>query len=248
MSLLSLEHVSKCYPDGRSRVPALDDVSLHIDEGEFLGVWGPRRSGKTTLLRVAAAADPPDTGRICFDGQDLTGMSTSDRARLHRFEGIALVATDWRPVYNKPVVEHVALPLLSDGLSLQEAKGPAHVALERTGVANCAYLPAERLSAAERVRVALARALVRRPRLLIVDEPAVVLRPSEGVEFYDLLCSLGSDPSVAVVFASEDVAPLRRTERMFSIDRGRVRANTPGVGRVLEFPGPRGASRTASQQ
>jgi predicted ABC-type transport system involved in lysophospholipase L1 biosynthesis ATPase subunit len=246
MSLLCLEHVSRLYPDGRGEIAALDDVSLAVEDGDFVGVWGPRRSGKSTLLRVAASAEPCDAGRVCFDGHDLTSMSAGERARLHRFEGIALVSTDWRPVYNKPVVEHVALPLLSDGLSLQEAKGPALVALERTGVSNCSYLPAERLSYVERVRVALARALVRRPRLLLVDEPTVPLGPSEGVELYDLLCSLGGEPGVAVVIASEDVAPLRRARRMFSIDRGRVRSTTPETGKVLPFPGQRGVSRAHS--
>jgi ABC-type ATPase involved in cell division len=246
MSLLALDHVSKCYRDGRGSISALQDVTLEINDGEFAGVWGVRRSGKTTLLRVAASVEPPDTGSVRFNGRDLASMSAGERARLHRFEGIALVATDWRPTYNKPVVEHVALSLLSDGLSLQEAKGPAHVALERTGVSSCAYLPAERLSSAERIRVALARALVRRPRLLLVDEPAVLLPPSEGVELYDLLRSLGADSSVAVVIASEEIAPLRSAQLMLSIDRGRVRSITQGSGQVLPFPGQHGAARTAS--
>jgi putative ABC transport system ATP-binding protein len=224
MSLLVLEHVSRFFADGRRRITALDDVSLEVDEGDFVGIWGMRRSGKTSLLRVASTTELPDEGLVRFDGRDVGRMSADARARLQRYGGIGFVATDLRPERNGPVLEHVALPLLSDGMSLREAKVPAHVALERMGVSSCAYMSAERLSRVERVRVALARALVQKPRLLLVDEPAVLLSPSESVELYDLLCSLGRDSGLAIVVASEEVAPIRRAQRLMSIDQGRLRS------------------------
>lgn len=238
MSLLSLDHVSKAYADGRGEIKALDDLSLEVDEGDFIGIWGMRRSGKTTLLRVAAAAELPDSGSVRFDGRDVGGMSADARAKLQRYSGIGLVSTDWRPGRNKPVVEHVALPLLSDGMSLREAKEPAHLALERMDVSRCAYMATDRLSRAERVRVALARAFVHKPRLLLVDEPAVLLSPSEGVELYDLLRSLGEDSRVAIVLASEDVGPIRRAQRVMSIDQGRLRSMDE-TGNVFQFPDQR---------
>jgi putative ABC transport system ATP-binding protein len=245
MSLLSLQHVCKSYADGREEVAALDDVSLEIDEGDFVGIWGIRHSGKTTLLRVAAAAELPDEGSVRFDGCDVVGMSADARAKLQRRGGIGLVSTDWRPGRNKPVVEHVALPLLSDGMSLREAKEPAHLALERMGVSRCAYMATDRLSRVERVRVGLARAYVNKPRLLLVDEPAVLLSPSEGVELYDLLGSLGGDSRIAIVVASEEVAPIRRAHRMMSIDRGRLRSmDQPGT--VVPFPDLRAPGRARS--
>jgi putative ABC transport system ATP-binding protein len=245
MSLLSLQHVSKSYADGRGRIAALDDVSLEIDEGDFVGVWGVRRSGKSTLLRVAAAAELPDHGTILFDGRDVAGMSADARAKLQRYEGIGLVAADWRPGRNKPVVEHVALPLLSDGMSLREAKEPAHLALERMGVSRCAYMATDRLSRVERVRVALARAFVHKPRLLLVDEPAVLLSPSEGVELYELLSSLGRDSQIAIVVASEDIAPIRRARRVLSIDNGTLRSMDQ-AGTVVPFPDQRMSGRARS--
>jgi len=245
MSLLSLQHISKSYADGREEVRALDDVSLEIDEGDFVGIWGIRRSGKTTLLRVAAAAELPDEGSVRFDGRDVGSMSADARAKLQRYSGIGLVSTDWRPGRNKPVVEHVALPLLSDGMSLREAKEPAHLALERMGVSRCAYMATDRLSRVERVRVALARAFVHKPRLLLIDEPAVLLSPSEGVELYDLLSSLGEDSRIAIVVASEEVAPIRRAHRVMSIDRGRLRSmDQPGT--VVPFPDLRAPGRARS--
>jgi ABC-type ATPase involved in cell division len=245
MSLLSLQHVTKSYADGRGEIRALDDLSLEVDEGDFVGIWGVRRSGKTTLLRVAAAAELPDSGSVWFDGRDVGRMSADARAKLQRYGGIGLVSTDWRPGRNKPVVEHVALPLLSDGMSLREAKEPAHLALERMGVSRCAFMATDRLSRVERVRVALARAFVHKPRLLLVDEPAVLLSPTEGVELYDLLCSLGKDSGVAIVVASEEVAPVRRVHRVMSIDQGRLRSMDQ-AGTVVPFPEQRAPGRARS--
>jgi lipoprotein-releasing system ATP-binding protein len=235
MSLLSLERVSKRYPDGRRELTVLDDISLEVDDGDFVGIWGVRRSGKSTLLQIAAGKERPDQGAVYFDGDDVTRMSPDRRARLQRHSGIGLLSVDWCPERNKPVLEHVALPLLSDGMSLREAREPAWRALERVGIAGCAYMPADRVSHGERVRVALAQTLVHEPRVLLVDEPAVPLRPSEGVELYDLLRSLGADSQLAIVIASEDIAPIRKARRMFSIDGGQLRSmDHPGT--LVQFP------------
>jgi predicted ABC-type transport system involved in lysophospholipase L1 biosynthesis ATPase subunit len=245
MSLLSLRHVSKFYPDGPGTVAALKDVSMEVDEGDFVGLRGMRQSGKTTLLRVAAVAELPDEGSVCFDGHDVASMSADARAKLQRRNGIGLVSTDWRPGRNKPAIEHVALPLLSDGLSLREAKEPAHLALDRMGVSRCAYTPTNRLSRVERVRVGLARAFVHKPRLLLVDDPAVLLSPSEGVELYELLASLGGDPQLAIVVASEELQPIRRASRHMSIDQGKLRSMDQS-GTVVPFPDQRTSGRARS--
>jgi lipoprotein-releasing system ATP-binding protein len=245
MSILSLEKVCKRYPDGRNEIAVLQDVTFEVDEGDRIGIWGMRRSGKSTLLRVAAGREVPDEGSVCFEGGEMTQMSPDDRARLGRRGGIGLLATDWRPARNEPVIEHVALPLLSDGMSLREARQPALAVLERVGVLCCAHLLTDGLSNSERIRVTLARALVRSPRVLLVDEPSVFMRPSEAVEFYDLLYSLGRDLRMALVIASEDIAPIRRARRLFSIEGGSLRAmQEPGT--VVQFP-ERARGRQRSQ-
>jgi lipoprotein-releasing system ATP-binding protein len=235
MSILSLERVCKHYPDGRHETAALEHVSFDLDVGDFVGIWGIRRSGKSTLLRVAAGRELPDEGSVRFDGDETLGMSADRRARLQRRGGIGLLTADWRPERNKPVIDHVALPLLGDGMSLRDARHPAWAALERVGIAARAHTLADRLSNSERIRVALAQMLVREPRVLLVDEPAVLVRPSEAVELYELLCSLGSDLSLAVVIASEDITPIRKARRMFTIESGTLRAmDQPG--KLVQFP------------
>lgn len=235
MSILSLEHVCKRYPDGRNETAALEDVSFDVDSGDFIGIWGIRRSGKSTLLRVAGGRELPDEGSVRLDGNELVTMSADRRARLQRHGGIGLLSAAWRPARNKPVIDHVALPLLSDGMSLRDAKQPAWAALDRVGIADCAHMLAGRLSNSERMRVALAQLLVREPRVLLVDEPAAFVRPSEGIAFYELLCSLGRDLSIAIVIASEDIAPIRKARRMFTIESGTLRAMDQ-QGTLVPFP------------
>ena len=245
MTLLALEHVSKFYQDGLRETAALEDVSFELDEGEVLGIWGMRRSGKSTLLRVAAGRELPEKGAVYFDGAEITRMSANRRTKCLRHAGIGLIGEDWRPARNNPVIEHVALPLLSDGMSMREALAPAWAALERVGCASSAHVLADGLSSGERARVGLAQTLVREPRVLLVDEPAALMRPTEGVEFYEMLSALARTSGMALVIAAEDIAPIRKAARMFSIDNGRLRAvDRPAT--VVAFP-ERASGRTRSQ-
>jgi ABC-type methionine transport system ATPase subunit len=237
VSLLALEHVTVAYPEGRAEITALEDVSLEIDPGDFIGIWGIRRSGKSTLLRVGAGWEPPQRGRVIFDGVDVTALSADARTRLLRHRGVALCLGERRPERNRTAIEHVALPLLSRGLSLKEARGPAWRVLDRLDAAACADLPVSRLSRSELWRVALAQALVHDPRVLLVDDPAALMRPAESAALFDLLSQLGSHSELAVVVACEEVAPIRRAHRLMSIDRGRLRSMDE-EGQVLKFPEP----------
>jgi ABC-type ATPase involved in cell division len=235
MSLFAFEHVTKRYPDGRRPLTVLDDVSFEVDAGDFVGVWGMRRSGKSTLLRLAAGIELPDEGRILFDDQDVTGLSGDARAELLRAHGIGFVSSDWRPSVSQTAIEYVAVSLLADSLSLGRARHVARQQLERMGVLNCAHMFTDRLSLGEALRVSLAQALVREPRLLLVDEPAVLPSPSERHELYGLLTSLGRSSAPAVLVASEDVGIVRRARRMMTIGAGTLRSMDK-EGEVVSFP------------
>lgn len=247
MTLLSLNDVSKRFLDGAREVVVLDRVSVDIDAGELIGIYGERRSGKSSLLRVAAGLDVPENGIVSFAGQEMTGLSTSERARLRRRHGIAIAGGDWRPAgISQPVIEHVALPLTNDGLTLAESEGVAHPVLDRFGVTQWAHVSTDRLSVGERIRVELARAVVREPRLLLVDEPAVLSGPNESRELYALLRSLATESRIAVVIASEDMAALGGMQRFMTIDSGRLRT-TDSRRRVLPFPERRSLGGNGTQ-
>jgi predicted ABC-type transport system involved in lysophospholipase L1 biosynthesis ATPase subunit len=234
MTLLSLTQVTRRYGDGRRQVAVLDRVCMDIYAGDFVGVWGPRRSGKSTLLLVAAGIESPDAGAVCFDGHILTHMRARERARLLRMQGIAHVAGDWRPQLNQPTVDSVAMSLLSDRMSLREARPLARRTLERVGVGECADVWTARLSLGERIRVGLARALVREPRLLLIDEPAISPSPVEREELYVLLRQLARDSKLAMLIASQDLDALEGAYRNMSISDGVLRSMDP-EGVVVSF-------------
>lgn len=235
-ALLRFQHVSRVYERGRECLSVLDDVSFDIGEGDFVGVHGLRRSGKSTLLRIAAGWQLPDAGQVIFDGHVLPS-SDAGRAKLRRRHGIGLVQGEWRPVSNDAAIQQVAQVLMCDRWSLRRAKEPALRALERVGLAESAYAPADQLSPAELVRLSLAMRLVHEPRVLLVDEPAVLSSPSEADRLYELLWSLRQDANLALVIASEELAPLRTARVTSSIHAGKLEfLEEPYARTVLPFP------------
>jgi ABC-type lipoprotein export system ATPase subunit len=243
VTLLALTDVGRRVRDGARELTVLDGVCFDVRAGELVGVYGERRSGKSTLMRIAAGLQAPDAGAVMFDGVDINRLSLSGRARLRRRGGLALASGDCGPLAGgPPVIEHVALPLTNDGLTLGESESLARPVLELLGVAALAHTHVDRLSLSDRVRVELARALAREPRLLLVDEPAVVPGPSDSRELYGLLRALAKS-GVAVVIASEDMTALAGVQRFLTLSDGRLRS-TDSRRRVIPFPGARaGAER-----
>jgi ABC-type lipoprotein export system ATPase subunit len=242
MTLLRFEHVSRSYLDGRREIVVLDDVSFEVAPEDFVGIWGMRRSGKSTLLRLAAGLDFAQHGAVIFDGFDLGKVSGHRRAGLLRDRGIGVVLTDRRPTLNQRAVELVALPLLSAGSSLAGSRAPALAALERTDALRWAESPVAGLARDALIRVMLAQALIHSPRLLLVDEPAAFLNMREAAEIFDLLQSIGRQAGIALVIASEDLRPLRRASRTMSVGGGKVHLMDRNA-EVVPFPGP-GSARS----
>jgi len=235
MALLSFEEVSKRYLDlGVREHVVLDAVSFEIEAGTSVGIWGPRRSGKSTLLRLAAGIELPDAGAVRFEGRDITRFSDRERARLMRTK-IGLAPSSWRETRNVRAVEHVALPLLSAGASMREASIRARVTIERVGATSRADAQLFELSPGERTRIAIARGLVRDPALLLVDEPALTPSPTERDELYALLRSLAGERGLTVVVASEELAAVRTARHAMTISDGSVRTSQR-AGRVVPFP------------
>lgn len=220
--LLTLEHVTKRYRRGRRENVALNDVSLTVEPGELVAIWGVPRSGRTTLLRVASGLERPDAGTVRFDGANI--------ARDHPaglVEGIGFAQLDIETMGGESVIDHVAMPLLARGVSPEVAHVSAAEQLERCGAGGCASLQLRDLEAAELVRVGIAQALARSPRLLLLDDPTRHVDLLEREEVLQLVRSV-SDTGVAVLMATGEAMGVSGVDRAMTISGGVLRAETLG--------------------
>jgi ABC-type lipoprotein export system ATPase subunit len=238
--LLSFLNVSKRYPDGDREIVVLDRVSFEIDAGVSVGVRGSRRSGKSTLLRLAAGIALPDSGTIRFEGRDVAQMAGSERGRLLRSKIAFISAADWRATPGESVIDHVATSLGSEGLTMREARRRAMRVLDQLEIAAGAEEPTTSLSVSERARVMLARALARNPRLLVLDEPAMLPSLGERDRFYALLRSAAKERDTTLLLASEEMAALQGVGVLISIAEGEL-TSTEALGTVVPLPGRRRA-------
>jgi len=243
MSLLRLDSVSRSFWRGPTELRTLREVSLEVDAGDFVAIYGQRNSGKTTLLKVAAGFEVPDAGQVMFHGKPLAQMSRRDFARLHR-DGIGWVEHAGPRSDGLSMRAYVALPLLSD-MTAAHAQRRAAAALADVGAEDCADRHWDELSDAARMLVAIAHALVRKPDLLIVDDPTVGL----GMMDRDLITGLlrsTADHGVGILMAVPDMPAMGQADRIHALGRGRLLSpagddKQPGSN-VVEFPGPRGTA------
>ncbi len=202
MSLLELEHVSKCYGRLNERV-ALRDVSLQVGVGEMVVIWGLRRSGRSTLLRIAAGIETPDIGSVSFEGRDVRARPGETLG-----EGIGYCRKRFAPGEGLLVIDQLITGLIARGVPLSSAANRARAALERTEIADCATLTPAELDHGEAVRAAIARALAFAPRLLLIDEPTIgvdllardgilMLLHSLAQEGMAILASTGESPGLS---------------------------------------------------
>lgn len=222
-TLLSVESVTRRHVVGRETVTVLHEATFDVLAGDVVAIRGGRRSGKTTLLRIAAGIEQPDAGVVRLDGEDLFSVPANERTR--RLRDVSYVPQTWRVAPGKPVVDHVALPLLAEQHPLQRAMAKAHEMLQLVGAADCANAATHELTVTDRVRVMLAQALVRKPRLLLVDEPGAKAAPGDREKVMHLLRTIVADRrDLALVLTSQDIIGLSGADRVLTIHRGRLRS------------------------
>jgi putative ABC transport system ATP-binding protein len=218
MSLLALEQVGKHYASGAKSRIALRDISFEVEPGQLVAVWGRRRSGRSTLLRVAAGIERPDTGTVRLEGEDIYTLPTRG------LDEIGYCRTSFRPAEGQLILDHLLLGQMSRGVKAANARIRASEALRRVGSERLAARRPGDLDAAERVRVAIARALVRQPRLLVIDEPVigVDLLARDGI--LSLLRSL-ADEGTAVLTSTAETAGLENADRALALSDGELNAS-----------------------
>jgi putative ABC transport system ATP-binding protein len=224
--VIELADVHKEYDAGDAVVHALKGVDLHIARGEFLAIMGPSGSGKTTLMEILGCLSHPTRGRYRLNGRDVEEIDENGLARL-RGEEIGFVFQSFNLLPRLTASANVELPLSYRGVARRERRERAHAALERVGLAHRAnHLPSA-MSGGERQRVAVARALVNQPSLVLADEPTGNLDSKTGAEIISLLERIHADGNTVVV-VTHDPAVGRRAQRRLVIRDGRIDSDRTG--------------------
>ncbi len=226
MSLLALEHVSRRHSHGARERAILRDICLQLDAGELVAIWGLRRCGRSTLLRIAAGIEPTDSGHVRFTGHELAGAGG-----LALGGGIGYCA---RASLDAPsVLDELLLGQLARGVRAALARARAYTALARVGAADCAPRSLHELDGGEELRVALARALVLEPSLLVIDDPVRGVDLLQRDAILSLLRSL-ADEGLAVLISTDEATALAGADRALSLSDGVLRgASAPQLAQVL---------------
>lgn len=224
--LLALEHVAKANRVGPYEKRTLVDVSLTLAAGDFAGVWGGHRSGKSTLLRIAAGLELPDSGVVRFAGADLCALPSARRGEL-RLREIGLLRGEGPQSAEFGVADFVSLPLLAT-MSRRRARGRALDILRRIGIVECHDVKWRNLSDTERALAGLAHALVREPKLLLADDPTLGLDTLQQGEVVGLLRAAAVETGVAVLMMASTMSALAGTDAAYTLGDGRLERVSDG--------------------
>lgn len=246
--LVQLRDIIRRYAMDHTDVVALDRISLEIDNGEFLAVAGPSGSGKSTLLHLIGCVDRATSGSIHIDGSDITKMDPAALAELRRTK-IGFVFQTFNLVPVLTAFENVEFPLLLQRVPASERRRRVLSALESVGLSNRAHHRPDLLSGGERQRVAVARAIVHRPSLVLADEATANLDTHNATQLIELMRQLNRNLQVTFVFSTHDQRLLDRAERIVWLCDGRL-SNNPEVysGPRLTATTPVTAARTRDHQ
>lgn len=217
--LLKLENISKSY--SKDRV-ILDQLSLEINAGERVAIVGPSGSGKTTLLNLIGTLDRPDSGKMVFDGQDLSAMNDHQLAQF-RNRKIGFVFQLHHLLPQLSLMENVLLPTLTDpALQGKESEDRAKRLIERVGLSGVVNQKPSELSGGECQRTAVVRALINRPALLLADEPTGALDQKSSGNLTDLLIELNKEEGVALVVVTHSMDVAKKMDRIYRLENGKL--------------------------
>jgi ABC-type lipoprotein export system ATPase subunit len=227
MANLQLENLTKYYKQGKNEIRALDGLTLDIGDGEFVAVVGRSGSGKTTMLDMLGLLLRPTSGRLLIDGTDTGKLGDSQLARL-RGTKVGFVFQEYNLLPSLNVLENVMLPLRyvrdrTDG------RKRAEDLLERVGLSDRVRHRATELSGGQQQRVAIARSMVNRPSLILLDEPTGAVDTETAQQLVTLLKSLNEQDKVTIVVVTHDLDVANEAKRQIRLKDGKVVSDEPVV-------------------
>lgn len=223
--MLSVEGVSVTYGSGPSSVRALSDVSISFEPGKLTLIMGPSGSGKTTLLSVLGCLLAPESGQVRVMGRLATGLSEDEAGELRR-RYIGYVFQAFRLFHSLSALENMLIALEINRCRGSRARRAAHRALEEVGLGDKWRLKPAELSAGEKQRVAVARALLKDPPIILADEPTSSLDSVAGEQIAEMLRSLATKQGRLVVVVTHDPRWLNRADRIVTMSDGKLISDT----------------------
>ena len=220
-SIVKIEKLVKRFPVGKSEFTAINDISLSFGTGEFAGLVGPSGSGKTTLLNLIGSLDSPSEGDINVLGKSVSALTHKQSARLRNLHiGFIFQTFNLLPVYN--VFENVEFALLLQKLSASERKKAVLDALEWVGLTDKIKSKPSMLSGGECQRVAIARSMVKRPEIVLADEPTANLDSNNSHNILQTMKNLNQELKTTFIFATHDEKVMQYLNRIIALQDGKV--------------------------
>jgi len=219
--VLSGRAVTKYYADGTARTEVLKGVDLEVLQGSTLAIVGVSGSGKSTLLHLLGTLDAPSSGEITIQGQRINAMSEAARSRF-RNRHIGFIYQFHHLLGDFDVLENVLMPLLLRGQSFAKVRAAGMRLLAKTGLQKRATHKPHQLSGGERQRVAICRAMISEPSVILADEPTGQLDRNSAEAVTDELLNLNADNQTALIFATHDQDLVSRLPLVYRLDSGRL--------------------------
>lgn len=218
---VAIRHLNKHYREGEVDHPVLSDLSATLAEGEVVALLGSSGCGKSTLLNLIGGLDRPDSGQILVGGQDIVALSEAERTRWRRRD-VGLVFQFFNLIPTLTVAENARLPLALNQRDTPAERQRAVELLNRVGLGQRLDSYPEQLSGGQQQRLAIIRALVHQPRLLLADEPTGNLDETTGEQVLNLLLELVRPLSTTVLLVTHDRNIAQRTDRILELHNGRL--------------------------
>ena len=219
--IVRVSNVHKYFTRGSEQIDVLNDLSLDVPEGEFLGLMGPSGSGKTTLLNLIAGLDQPSSGSVIVGGQMISGMTEAQLAKWRtRHVGFVFQFYHLLPVLT--AYENIELPLLLLPLSSSQRKQQVLTALDLVGLTDRMYHRPGQLSGGQQQRVGIARAIVTDPTLIVADEPTGDLDAQSAEEILNLLAILRKELNKTIIMVTHDPRAAARAQRTLHLEKGQL--------------------------
>ena len=221
--IVQLENVCKDYLLGREPVHVLHDVTMTVEQGEYIAIMGPSGSGKTTLMNLLGCLDVPTSGTYLLEDQNIGTLSDDALADI-RNESIGFVFQNFNLLPKMTALDNVALPLLYRGVPLKDRRTRAEAALKLMGLDDRMNFFPNQLSGGQQQRVAIARAIVGNPKLLLADEPTGALDTASGVQIMDIFRRL-SRRGITIIMITHELSIAQCADKIYHILDGRLHTN-----------------------